>query len=62
MRKWLQPHGGRREDRDGSEMALRKKRRSRRRRRRRTEEREKIGDRQNHRQTDGWVIKLREKE
>lgn len=22
MRKWLQPHGGRREDRDGSEMAL----------------------------------------
>lgn len=29
MRKWLQPHGGRREDRDGSEMAPSKKRRRR---------------------------------
>lgn len=27
MRKWLQPHGRRREDRDGSEMVKRQKRR-----------------------------------
>lgn len=57
MRKWLQPHGGRREDRDGSEMVPRKKRR-----RKRIGERERIGNRQNPRQTDGGVRKLKERE